>query len=148
MSREECVGSTTPALKLGGSPAPSSGLFRLARVLSAWDEISCRQQLRGKLQCVLEFNYSPRKHQTTSTNSLLLKRKTLCACIDIHNNFAPCVMIWILVFLVFQSQDEQCTCDGNCYYKIKFQAHFSDGRGLVILVDGNCHIRLPQLAWD
>lgn len=49
-------------------------------------------------------------------------------------------MIWILVFLVFQSHDEQSTCDGNCCYKMKFQAHFSDGRGLVILVDGNCHI--------
>ena len=29
MSREECVGSTTPALKLGGSLVPSSGPFRL-----------------------------------------------------------------------------------------------------------------------
>ena len=33
---------TTPALKLGGSPAPSSEPFRLARVSSAWDEIPCR----------------------------------------------------------------------------------------------------------
>ena len=42
-SWEECAGSTTPALKLGGSPAPSSGPFRLAHVPSARDEISCRQ---------------------------------------------------------------------------------------------------------
>ena len=40
MSREECVGLTIPALKLGGSPAPSSRPFWLARVPSAWDEIS------------------------------------------------------------------------------------------------------------
>ena len=42
-SREECVGSTIPALKLDGSPAPSSGPFQLARVPSARDKISCRQ---------------------------------------------------------------------------------------------------------
>ena len=30
-------------LKLGKSPAPSSGPFRLARVSSARDEIPCRQ---------------------------------------------------------------------------------------------------------
>ena len=41
-SREECVGSTTLALKLGGSLAPSSGPFQLARVSSARDEIPCR----------------------------------------------------------------------------------------------------------
>ena len=29
-------------LNLGGSPAPSSRPFRLARVPSAWDKISCR----------------------------------------------------------------------------------------------------------
>ena len=39
-SWEECVGSTIPALKLGGSPAPSSRPFQLARVPSARDEIS------------------------------------------------------------------------------------------------------------
>ena len=41
-SREECVGSTTLALKLGGSLAPSSRPFWLARVPSARDKISCR----------------------------------------------------------------------------------------------------------
>ena len=41
-SREKSAGSTIPALKLGGSPAPSSGPFRLAHVPSARDEISCR----------------------------------------------------------------------------------------------------------
>ena len=41
-SREECAGSTIPALKLGGSLAPSSEPFWLARVPSARDEISCR----------------------------------------------------------------------------------------------------------
>ena len=41
-SRVKCAGSTTPALKLGGSLAPSSGPFWLARVPSAWDEILCR----------------------------------------------------------------------------------------------------------
>ena len=42
-SQEECAGSTTPTLKLGGSPAPSSGPFWLVRVSSARDEIPCRQ---------------------------------------------------------------------------------------------------------
>ena len=42
MSREECTGSTIPALKLGGSTAPSSRPFWLAHVPSAWEEISCR----------------------------------------------------------------------------------------------------------
>ena len=42
-SREECAGSTIPVLKLGGSPAPSSGPFRLAHVSSARDKILCRQ---------------------------------------------------------------------------------------------------------
>ena len=42
MSWEECIGSTTPALKLGGSIAPSSRPFWLAHVPSAQDEISCR----------------------------------------------------------------------------------------------------------
>ena len=41
-SQEEYAGSTTPALKLGGSTAPSSRPFRLAHVPSAWDKISCR----------------------------------------------------------------------------------------------------------
>ena len=41
-SQEECAGSTTLALKLGGSPAPSSGPFQLARVSSARDQIPCR----------------------------------------------------------------------------------------------------------
>ena len=45
MSWEECVGSTIPVLKLGGSLAPSSRPFWLARVPSAWYEISCRQLL-------------------------------------------------------------------------------------------------------
>ena len=49
-SQEDCVGSTTLALKLGGSPAPSSGPFWLARVPSARDEISCRQF--DVVQCV------------------------------------------------------------------------------------------------
>ena len=40
-SREECAGSTTPVLKPGGSIAPSSRLFRLARVPSTRGEISC-----------------------------------------------------------------------------------------------------------
>ena len=44
-SREECAGSTIPVLKLGRSPAPSSGPFQLARVPSARDEILCRHTL-------------------------------------------------------------------------------------------------------
>ena len=44
MSREECAGSTTLALKLGGSPAPSSGPFRLARVSSARDVLISIQE--------------------------------------------------------------------------------------------------------
>ena len=39
---------TTPALKLGGSPAPSSGPFRLARVPSARDEIPCRHMFLAR----------------------------------------------------------------------------------------------------
>ena len=48
MSQEECAGSTIPTLKLGGSPAPSSGRFRLARVPSAQDEISCRHMFLAR----------------------------------------------------------------------------------------------------
>ena len=48
-SREEYAGSTTPALKLGGSTAPLSRPFRLARVSSAWDEIPCRHTFLARL---------------------------------------------------------------------------------------------------
>ena len=47
-SREECAGSTIPTLKLGGSSAPSSGPFRLARVSSARDEIQCRHMFLAR----------------------------------------------------------------------------------------------------
>ena len=41
-SQEEYVESIIPALKLGGSLAPSSGPFQLAHVPSAQDKILCR----------------------------------------------------------------------------------------------------------
>ena len=47
MSREECAGSTTPALKLGGSPAQSSELFWLARVPLARDKNSMSTHISG-----------------------------------------------------------------------------------------------------
>ena len=47
MSLEECVGSTTPALKLSRSPAPLSGPFRLARVPLARDENSVSTHVSG-----------------------------------------------------------------------------------------------------
>ena len=42
MSREECAGSIIPALKLGGSPTPSSRPFRLARVPQHGMKFLCR----------------------------------------------------------------------------------------------------------
>ena len=52
-SREKSTGSTIPALKLGGSLAPSSRPFRLARVPSAQDKISCRHTFALAFCCSL-----------------------------------------------------------------------------------------------
>ena len=64
MSREECVGSTIPALKLGRSPAPSSRPFRLSCVPSARDQNLCRHICLYPDICICVHGYFDRSLTT------------------------------------------------------------------------------------